>query len=206
MSHFKKFTAFFSFILFLNDHVLANEGKEESKPEQHEMISTESKAVTDFSGQQDEEWMVLQSDLISIKSKLDAQRITVNELLLSKKNNKGRIPKDQVDQLNDEYKKLKDLLKDYNKRLSLFEVKYPEKGQLAGRQYSRKKIQTLDQMESSLTLDGRVRKINKKINSQFKVEEKSDAADKPVSRLGDGKISQPAKPKADVTEKIIIVK
>ncbi len=207
MLHFKHFFKSLLIIGLLSSNVMANEEKHEAAPAAAPQESTE------FSGQQDDTWMKMQADVVSAKTKLDAQQAIVTELLVSKKNNKGRIGKDQVDQLNSNHQKLQDLVKDYNQKLNAFEIKYPEKGQALGRQYSRKQEQSLDQMENSLTLDGRIRKINKKIKAQFGVEENSELPEKKMPQTSADKksksvekISQPVKPKDDITEKIILVK
>ena len=193
MLHFKSFLKFFIFVSLFSLSVRANE----QKPAAAE-APVES---GNYSGQQDESWVQLQTELTSAKTKMDAQQTIVTELLVSKKNNKGRLSKDQVDQLSLNHQKLQDLIKKYNEKFQAFENMHPEKGQTFGRQYSRKKEQTLNEMESSLTLDGRIRKINKKIKAQFGVEDNAEkntnSADKPPA---------PFKPKNDVTEKIIIVK
>jgi hypothetical protein len=197
---FKSFIA----VSLLSLNLEANEGKS---------VVEASVESTEYSGKQDDSWVHLQSELTAVKTKMDAQQAIVTELLVSQKNNKGRIAKDQVDQLSQNYKKLQELIKEYNEKLQAFENRHPEKGQTLGRQYSRKKAQTLDQMESSLTLDGRIRKINKKIRSQFGVEDKTELLEKKVLQThteknskSTDKMTAPPKPKDDVTEKIIIVK
>lgn len=208
MSHFKHFLKALLIIGLFSLNVLANEEKPEAAPAAGAPTET-----SEYSGQQDDNWVKLQAEVVSSKTKLDAQQAIVTELLLSKKNNKGRIGKDQVDQLNSNHQKLQEMIKEYNQKINSFEIKYPEKGQALGRQYSRKKEQSLEQMESSLTLDGRIRKINKKIKAQYGVEENSDLPEKKMPETNANKksksvekISQPVKPKDDITEKMIIVK
>lgn len=208
MLHFKHFFKALLIISLFSLSATANEEKAEAAP-----AAGAPSESAEFSGQQDDHWVKLQADVVSAKTKLDAQQAIVTELLVSKKNNKGRIGKDQVDQLNSNHQKLQELVKDYNQKLHDFEIKYPEKGQALGRQYSRKKEQSLDQMENSLTLDGRIRKINKKIKAQFGVEENSELPEKKMPQTSADKklkavekISQPVKPKDDITEKIILVK
>lgn len=209
MSHFKHFFKALLIISLLSLNVMANEG------EKHEAAPAAGAPAesSEFSGQQDDSWVKLQADVVSTKTKLDAQQAIVTELLVSKKNNKGSIGKDQVDQLNSNHQKLQEMVKDYNQKLHDFEIKYPEKGQALGRQYSRKKEQSLEQLENSLTLDGRIRKINKKIKAQFGVEENSALPEKKMPQTSADKkpkaiekTPQPVKPKDDITEKMIIVK
>ena len=209
MLHFKHFLKSLLIISLFSLNAVANEDKAQAAP----AAAAPQESAAEYSGQQDDNWMKLQADVVSAKTKLDAQQAIVTELLVSKKNNKGRIGKDQVDQLNSNHQKLQEMVKDYNQKLNAFEIKYPEKGQALGRQYSRKKEQSLDQLENSLTLDGRIRKINKKIKAQFGVEESSELPEKKMPQTSADKkskavekISQPAKPKDDITEKIILVK
>ena len=159
---------------------------------------------SEFSGNQDDNWVKMQADVVLAKTRLDAQRTVVNELLVSKKNNKGRIAKDQVDQLNVNHQKLLELSKEYNQKFNEFEIKYPEKGQTLGRQYNRKVEQSLDQMENSLTLEGRIRKMSKKIKSQYGTEDQLMTSPQKLKAVE--KLTPTVKPKDDITEKIILVK
>lgn len=205
------FKILFVLVLFIaSKDVQANEG---AKPEGHGEAAGSSAVSPEYSGKQDDSWMKLQTELVTDKTKLDAEQAIVTDLLLSKKNNKGRIGKDQVDQLNEHHKKLQEMIKDYNQKLSDFENKHPEKGQAFGRQYKRKKEQSLDQMENSLTLDGRIRKVNQKIKAQFEVVEESKPQKKNDSENNSSvntktpeNASNKTKPKPDITEKIILVK
>ncbi len=161
-----------------------------------------------FSGRQDDSWQHMQTELGNMKLRLDAQEAIVTELLLNKRNNKGRLSKDQIDQLSINHKKLTDLNKEYDQKLSEFELRYPEIGQSAGRQYVRKKISSLEEMEKSLTLDGRIKKINKKIKSQYSSSENREPKPKKVLKTDaeNKQETKPVKPLNDVTDKIIIVK
>ncbi|MBC7459024.1 MAG: hypothetical protein H7235_12135 [Bdellovibrionaceae bacterium] len=213
MSHFKQSLKALLIIGLFGLNVMANDKKHEAATAEAAPEAGATLESAEYSGQQDDDWMKLQDDVVSTKTKLDAQQAIVTELLVSKKNNKGRIGKDQVDQLNSNYQKLQEIIKDYNQKLNAFEIKYPEKGQALGRQYNRKKEQSIEQMESSLTLDGRIRKINKKIKAQFGVEQNSELPEKKMPQTSADKktkpaekISQPVKVKDDITEKIIIVK
>ncbi len=214
MLHSKCFFKSLLLVTLLSLSARANEGKTEEK---HDAAAAAHQAPTEFSGKQDDTWIKFQADVVAAKTKLDAEQAIVTELLVSKKNNKGRIGKDQVDQLNEHHKKLQEMIKNYNEKLNALEVKYPEKGQALGRQYSRKKEQSLDQMESSLTLDGRIRKINKKIKAQFGAEDSSELSGQKMPETSADKKSkstlkipektpQPSSPQDDITEKMIIVK
>ena len=199
MLHFNYFFKALFFTCLLTTH--ASAAKENN---QAPLVVEASAESTEFSGNQDESWVTMQADVVLAQTRADAQRAVVTELLVSKKNNKGRIAKDQVDQLNLNHQKLQELVKEYNLKFNEFEIKYPEKGQSLGRQYNRKTEQSLDQMENSLTLEGRIRKMSKKIKTQYgTAEQPITSAQKPKTAE---KLTQPVKPKDDITEKIILVK
>ncbi len=199
MSHFNYFLNALFFICLITVQASVAEENNQAPP----IVETSLESV-EFSGNQDENWVKMQADVVLVKTRLDAQRAVVTELLVSKKNNKGRIAKDQVDQLNLNHQKLQELSKEYNQKFNEFEIKYPEKGQSFGRQYNRKTELSLDQMENSLTLEGRIRKMSKKIKAQYGTEaQPATSAQKPKAVE---KLTQPVKSKDDITEKIILVK
>lgn len=199
MSHFKQFVAVVFFILAQN--ASPNEDTSSAKSES-------SQSEVEFSGQQDESWMQLQTELGTLKTKLDAEQALVNELLINKKNQKSAIRKDQIDQLNQHHKKLIEQTKEYNQKLSDFEQRYPEKGQALGRQYNRRYTPSLGEMENTLTLEGRIQKINKKIKTQYSIPETSDSVQKKMPKTDAEKTQslKKTKPAYDVTDKIIMVK
>ncbi len=165
----------------------------------------------EYSGSQNEFWLKAQADISSLKSKIDAQQKSVDEILVNQKANAKNSDQEQRKNLIQKHKELLEMIKNYNKKLNDFEIKYPEKGIEIGRTYQRKKKQSIDQIENQLTLEGRIKKLNKTINSQFQaypsgpVKPKENVSEKPHEALP-SEIIIKKKPKNDVTDKLIIVK
>lgn len=166
-------------------------------------------AEPNYSGRQDNAWVELQKELGVLKAKLDAEQGIVSELLEGKKNNKGALSQDQVNQLSSHDKKLQELTKEYTQKLNQFELKYPEKGQELGRQYTRKKGNQPQMSEKPTTLESRVQKINKKIKEHYKESAESGTVDQILRKIKAKKNgnseSEKVKP-IDVTDKITVVK
>jgi hypothetical protein len=180
------------FVLFSASVLWANEEpKKEAKQE-------------DFSGYQDDQWIKLQSNIGALKTKLDAQQVIVDQLILAKKTTNSATP-EQIEKLKQEHEKLKELTVSYNAQLKNFETRYPEKGLDFKRKYKRKKSLSLEQMESTLTLEGRVKKLNKTIYNQYGYKNpqaeqtKEEKKQQSESKKGETKGSE-------VTDKLIIQK
>jgi transketolase len=211
MSHFK---IDILFILLLICDICFSSEEEPKKAEPH---PTE----INYSGQQDTHWMVLQNDLAALKTKIDADKKTLDELILAQRVNSKNLPTDHAQQLKHKHQDFRKLNQEYNFKLKEFETKYPEKGIELGRIYKRKKVQTIEQMESNLmdqsaaqssgqlTLDGRIQKINKKIKSQFQVVEPIKSADKKQhinTKTEESLEKSDQKTTPEVTDKLNIVK
>ena len=162
----------------------------------------------DFSGQQNEKWVDVQKSLLELKIKVEAQKVLVADLLKTKKDNEGKISQNEIELLKKEHEKLQSLTQNYNQLLADFQFRFPEKGLEAGRKYIRLENQSLEEMENSPTLQGRLKKLTKKIKKQYQAEEnllnstgKADSHEKNQLIQDSKKIIE-----SDVTEKIILVK
>lgn len=200
---------FLLFILFGSVH--ASESKsEEAKPE--ESKSEKTLEPVQYSGQQDTSWMALQSELTSLKNKVDSQKKSIDELLLLKKSGVQKNSKENDAVLLKKHLEYRDLVKKYNLKVNEFETKFPEKGIDIGRIYKRSRTQTLEQMENNLTLSDRIQKINKKIKSQYQIKDSHEDPQVNHSEVDSRENNLPKdkslnkKPKTDVTDKIIIIK
>ena len=161
-------------------------------------VETVKKTEIEYSGRQDNAWVEMQKELTALKIKLDAQQAIVSELLTAQKSNKSNLPRDQVEQLKNHDQVLKNLTIEYAKALNKFELKYPEKGQSAARQYSRSQAKSVGQ-ESKVDLEKSLDKMNHKIEQQYKT--KIKAQKKPLVPAA------PVKPaRIDITDKITVVK
>ena len=172
-----------------------------------------------YSGNQTEEWMTVQNNLGQLKAKVDAQKALVESMLKERREKSpDRISPEEVTKLKTEHVKLREMNKEYNALLTDFQFHFPEKGLETKRKYIRIENQSLEQIEDNLTTEGRIKKLNKKIQSQYPSKEVDSAMDTskikkyktPVgSKSPDSKSSDEANKKdasPDVTEKIILVK
>ena len=157
-------------IFFIAICTLANEGAE---PEAGTTMPDK-----EFSGSQTQKWSEVQAELSQLKSKIDAQTKTVEELLLAQKHNEGKVSSVDILKLKKEHEKLKSLTADYNEMLADFQFRFPEKGLESGRKYIRLENQTLEQIENAPTFEARLKKLNRKIKHQFQVEESDEKTKK----------------------------
>lgn len=207
-------------ILFGSIFALANEHGEAP-------AAGAAKPVESYSGTQSDEWVKAEAELNALKAKLDAQQGLVQNLLPQKPHaasaaeEGGHKPpppagppksnQEKAAELNKEFAKYKELVEEYNKKVKDFESRYPEKGQALGRKYPRVKNKEIESLEKTLTLDGRIQRLNKKINSQYnhspenKVEENAHQNSHPQKPQSDLQ-EKPSPQRKDVTDKIIIVK
>lgn len=169
------------------------------------------KAPQDFSGSQNDEWTKIQAELGKQKGKLDNQEKIVTELLKAKRSVEGSISPAEIANLNTQHEKLQELTKEYNKLLEEFHYRFPEKGQAGARKYIRQENQSLDQMEKNLSLEGRLKKLQKKIKAQYAPEpiEKSEVSQPAQTHSAKPSTNKPAAEKVkniDITEKITFEK
>lgn len=152
----------------------------------------------DVSGHQTQEWIQLQKDLGEKKGKIDQQRKTVEELLLKSKSEINPMTPEQATELKDNHKKLTKMTNEYNELMQRFEMRFPEKGLTQGRKYFRIDNLTLEQLESRMTVEGREKRLIKKIRTQYNKPESEDV----TNRVFDPKKDK----KPEVTDQIILVK
>jgi hypothetical protein len=166
----------------------------------------------EFSGQQNEKWITVQKSLLELKIKVDAQKNTVADLLKSKKNNEAKISQEEIALLKKEYARLQSLTNDYNEMLVDFQFRFPEKGLESGRKYIRLENQSIEEMESTPTIQGRLKKLNKKIKKQYQEEltepdqTKSKGSAQQGQKIPVGSKTTDTEKTTDVTEQIILVK
>ncbi len=120
-----------------------------------------------FSGKQSEEWMAVQNQLITAKGKVENQQKTVEALILQKENLKGAQLSEKIESLKQAHIELLRVINNYNTINSNFETKYPEKGAAIGRIYKRIDPTNIEMIESKMTLEGRLHRLNSKILKQY---------------------------------------
>jgi hypothetical protein len=167
----------------------------------------------EFSGQQSEKWIAVQKSLVDLKTKVDAQKKIVAELLKSKKSDEAKISQEEIALLKNEHERLQSLTNSYNEMLANFQFRFPEKGLELGRKYIRIESQTIEEMENAPTIQGRLKKLNKKIKKQYQdesVAEQTGSHKSPHKNqktpVGSKVTDTEKSNNSDVTEQIILVK
>lgn len=195
----------FAFIVLASDPVCAQgHGAPASE------VSTTKQG--EFSGHQNEKWADIQKSLLELKVKVDSQKVVVADLLRAKKDNDGKISQAEIATLKSEHERLQKLTKDYNEILADFQFRFPEKGLESGRKYIRLENQTLEDMENSPTLQGRLKKLSRKIKKQFQVEEnvpdnsKVEKSTHKTEKTAEKQMQKKQSSDPQVTDQIILVK
>lgn len=178
-------------VLLIASSVRASSGAGQEAPEAQ-------KESEDISGHQTQEWSVLQKEMAEKKAKIDQQQKLVEELLVKSKSETSPMTAEQAKELRAAHKKLTEMTADYNELHSRFEMRFPEKGQTTGRKYYRIDNLTLEQMENRMTIEGREKRLIKKIRNQYGKPESEDVTKKAFDPKKDKK--------PEVTDEIILVK
>ncbi len=173
----------------------ANEGK--SSPEG---AAANNQA---YSGKQDQNWEVVQTELAALKTKLDAQSVTVQSLIEQKAQLKGEALMMLVEDIKKQHQKYEGLVLDYNKKNDEFLTRYPERGLKEKRVYKRVKIKSLHGFEAELTTKDHLQRVHNKILNQYPGVVDSQRS---TSATGKAKLGRKEKPVQDVTKSIELKK
>lgn len=147
-------------IAFFSLPILASEEHEES----HEGAASVSQ---NYSGKQDQQWEVVQTELGALKSKVDAQAATVEGLMAQKSMLKGEELSALVENIKKQHQKYEDLVLDYNKKNDEFLTRYPERGLKEKRVYKRVKMKSLNSFEADVSMKARMRRLHDKVLKQY---------------------------------------
>lgn len=167
-----------------------------------------SNKTTDFSGKQSAEWEKIQSDLATVKGKLESQSGVVKGLIIKKNLLKGEELDSILDELKKEYERIETLTEEYNRINLEYLTKFPERGTKGLRIYKRIKAKSLQAYENELTVQGRVNRLRSKLLSQYPKTNKEPKNKKVIIHKADEDKNENSKnPELiDVTEPILIKK
>ncbi|MBC7465572.1 MAG: hypothetical protein H7256_06225 [Bdellovibrio sp.] len=134
-----------------------------------------------YSGRQTDEWLKVQADLTALKGKVETQKGLVEGLIMAKAHGGGHTTSEESETLKKEHENLLRMIEQYNALTTSFQNRFPEKGAAIGRVYKRIDSDSVETIEATMTAEGRMRQLNKKIKNQYeKVSEKK----KPESAHG----------------------
>lgn len=179
--------------------ILANEHGEEKPAAAEGGHGGAAPAVGElkYSGRQTDEWLKVQADLTSLKGKVETQKGLVEGLILAKAHGGGHSTSEESETLKKEHENLQKMIEEYNALTTSFQNRFPEKGAAIGRVYKRIDTDSVETIEATMTAEGRMRQLNKKIKNQY---EKISEKKKPESAHGAMKTEGHAESKHETVE------
>ncbi len=115
------------------------------------------------------EWVAIQTQVSALNARIEQKREAIARLIAEKHDLPASSPeiKSVIDQMVSEHKEMLKLTEEFQKKLTIFKFRYPEKGTKESRKYGSVEVKSLDQMEQELGIDGRLNRNSKKIRSQY---------------------------------------
>lgn len=132
-------------------------------------ISAEESDISQatYSGKQNQDWEKIQAQLTEQKAKLDAQESLIKVLLTEKAGLSGDALSAKINQIKNEHQRLEKINLEYDKLNSDYHTKFPERGLKEKRVYTRPPVKSLSAIEEELSVQGRVKKVHRKVLSQY---------------------------------------
>jgi hypothetical protein len=114
-------------------------------------------------------WFHTETRLGELIAKVKAKEEALEKAILAKKNLKddSTEAKAAVELIVKDHKELMDLIEEYNKNLNLLKYRFPERGLKTQRNYKKKEVKSLEQMENTVGLEGTLQRNMKRLRQQF---------------------------------------
>lgn len=187
---------------------LANEHAEpEAKAEEHGNAEGEGHG----GGSKEESkapWVEIETKITELNAKIKSKQESILKLIEEKNHLPNNSPQltATVKEIVKEHKELTGLVEEYEKKLTLLKYRFPERNAKARKPYERIEVKSIDEMEQSLGIDGKLNRNLRRMRSQFKSKEKIVVA--PEEKTKEAPPSPPAKsaPSIEEADSIIIQK
>jgi hypothetical protein len=130
-------------------------------------------------------WVEVENKVTELNSKIKSKQRNILQLIEDKNKMPGSSPelKKLVKELVKEHKELQGLVEEYHQKVGLLKYRFPERNARTERIYKRVEIKSLDEMEQTLGVDGKLNRNLKRMRSQFQEKGGAEMADLlPVSR------------------------
>jgi hypothetical protein len=135
------------------------EGSAEDSPEAN---------ATESQKKQMSEATELQAKVQALKAKVKSKEETINKLIQEKNHIKdAEKVKEIIAEMVIEHKEMSKLIEEYEQNRSLLRYRYPEKGYSGDRSYERMAVKPLDQMESQMSVEAKLKRNLKTVHSQY---------------------------------------
>jgi hypothetical protein len=142
----------------------ASEAKEEKKEEAGKVEST----ATESQKKQMNEASEVQGKVQSLRAKVKSKEETINKLIEEKNHTKDpEKVKEIIAEMVTEHKEMSKMIEEYEQNRSLLRYRYPEKGYSGTRSYERMEVKALEQMESQMSIEAKLKRNLKTVHSQY---------------------------------------
>ena len=144
----------------------------------------------------------LQAKVQALQAKVKSKEEAIHKLIEDKEEtNDPEKVKEIITQMVAEHKEMTSLAHEYEQQRSLLRYRYPEKSSKGGRTYERLEVKPLEQMESQMSIEAKLKRNLKTVHSQFGEQEKADHKKKAQDKKNQKGAQAPS-----LTEPIVIEK
>lgn len=119
-------------------------------------------------------WQEVSARVQALKAKVETHEKNIQALVQEKATSHSEARLSEiVKQLVLEHKSYMEASKEYDRERAFLMYRFPEKGVKGDRKYERLEVKSLEEMESQMSLEGRVRGVLTKVRKQYPVKEES---------------------------------
>ncbi len=114
-------------------------------------------------------WVELENKIQETQSKMRSKQGNINSLIVEKNrlaNNTSEL-KNIIKEIVKEHAELRKLSEEYDKNINLLKYRFPERNAKADRTYDRVEVKSIDEMEQSLGVDGKLNRNLKRMRSHY---------------------------------------
>lgn len=162
----------FTAILVPGTCAFASEKKEEKKEVKKEELKEGEQSPTsegtESQKKQQNEATELQTRVQALQAKIKTKEETIAKLIEEKNHSKDPAQiKEIIQQMVVEHKEMAKMIEEYEQSRSLLRYRYPEKGYKGVRAYERLEAKPLTQMENQMSVEAKLKRNIKTMQSQF---------------------------------------
>ncbi|MBK9323031.1 MAG: hypothetical protein IPM97_08860 [Bdellovibrionaceae bacterium] len=142
--------------------------KEEKKEEAGAADSGRESGVTESQKKQLNEAAELQTHVQALQAKVKTKEENIKRLVEEKSRSTDAAKiKEIIQEMVKEHREMGKMIEEYEQNRSLLRYRYPEKGYKGVRTYERMEVKPLEQMESQISLEAKLKRNMKTLQSQF---------------------------------------
>jgi hypothetical protein len=154
---------------FLGQSVIANEGGAEAAKDEKSEAGKEDKDAAAAQAKKNPEWMDLNTQLQTLKSKIEMSEGLILKLVDQKNSSTDQKQSAEViSNLVKEHRSMSKTIEEYEQKRNQLKYRFPEAGLNDEREYERIEVKSLQDMENEFTITGRLQKAYNKVKRQYR--------------------------------------